>query len=74
MGRAPCGASALRASRTCGARSAYLFRTGKGLWVPYAMVYELAKFAGIIAGRQHERLPGTVVRALSHNTRGVAEK
>jgi rhamnosyltransferase len=52
----------------------YLLRTGKALWVPYAMVYELAKFAGILAGRHHERLPGPIVRALSHNTRGDIEK
>ena len=36
---------------------AWLGRTGHRRWIPYAAVYELAKFAGVQLGAHHERLP-----------------
>ena len=35
----------------------YLVRTGNARFVPYACVYELAKFAGLHLGASHARLP-----------------
>jgi rhamnosyltransferase len=35
----------------------WLARTGRPHWIPYAAVYELAKFAGLQLGARHERLP-----------------
>jgi glycosyltransferase involved in cell wall biosynthesis len=35
----------------------YLTRTGNARWIPYAAVYELAKFAGLQLGASHARLP-----------------
>jgi rhamnosyltransferase len=36
---------------------AWLWRTGQRRWIPYAGVYELAKFAGLQLGARHRRLP-----------------
>jgi rhamnosyltransferase len=36
---------------------AWLSRTGQRRWIPYAVVYELAKFAGLQLGARHRRLP-----------------
>lgn len=44
----------------------YLVRRGRPLLVPYAAVYEAAKFAGLLAGRQRHRLPAALVRRLSY--------
>jgi rhamnosyltransferase len=35
----------------------WLVRTGNARWIPYACVYEAAKFAGLQLGARHERLP-----------------
>ncbi|HEV2062605.1 MAG TPA: glycosyltransferase [Solirubrobacteraceae bacterium] len=35
----------------------YLVRTGNARWIPYAAIYELAKFAGLQLGGSHARLP-----------------
>ena len=44
---------------------AWLVRTGQARWLPYAAVYELAKFAGLQLGARHRRLPRGVKRLLS---------
>ena len=44
---------------------AWLWRTGRRRWLPYAAVYESAKFAGLQLGLRHERLPPSVKRRLS---------
>lgn len=36
---------------------AWLWRTGQARWLPYVVVYELAKFAGLALGTRHRRLP-----------------
>jgi rhamnosyltransferase len=35
----------------------WLVQTGQRRWIPYAVVYELAKFLGLQAGARHQRLP-----------------
>lgn len=35
----------------------WLVRNGHARWIPYACLYELAKFAGLQLGMRHERLP-----------------
>lgn len=35
----------------------WLFETGNGLWIPYAVCYESAKFLGLHFGRRHRALP-----------------
>jgi rhamnosyltransferase len=44
---------------------AWLVRSHNARWIPYACVYELAKFAGLQLGRRHRRLPVGVKRRLS---------
>jgi rhamnosyltransferase len=44
---------------------AWLGRTGRRRWIPYAAVYELAKFAGVQLGARHRRLPLWAKRRLS---------
>lgn len=44
---------------------AWLARTGRRRWIPYAAVYELAKFLGVQLGARHERLPLWAKRKLS---------
>jgi glycosyltransferase involved in cell wall biosynthesis len=36
---------------------AWLVRTGRRRWIPYAAMYELGKFAGVQLGARHRRLP-----------------
>ena len=36
---------------------AWLVRTGRRRWIPYAAVYELGKLAGVQLGARHRRLP-----------------
>ncbi len=43
----------------------WLWRTGRRRWLPYASVYELAKFAGLQLGVRHRRLPLWLKRRLS---------
>ena len=44
---------------------AWLWGSGRRRWIPYTVVYELAKFAGLQLGLRHERLPRSVRRRLS---------
>ena len=44
---------------------AWLWRTGRRRWIPYAAVYELVKFAGLQLGMRHGRLPLAVKRRFS---------
>jgi len=44
---------------------AWLWRTGRRRWLPYAAVYESAKFAGLQLGLRHKRIPVPVKRRLS---------
>jgi len=44
---------------------AWLIRTGRGRWIPYAVLYESAKLIGLLAGARHERIPVAVKRKLS---------
>ena len=46
--------SALRYGRE---EVAWLWRRGERRWIPYAVAYELAKFAGLQVGARHRRLP-----------------
>ncbi len=43
----------------------WLWESGQRRWIPYAAVYELAKFAGMQLGRRHTRLPRGLSRRLS---------
>ncbi len=43
----------------------WLWRTGQRRWLPYAAVYESAKFAGLQLGLRHRRIPLPVKRRLS---------
>ncbi len=43
----------------------WLVRIGKPYWIPYAAVYEAAKFAGLQLGRRHRHLPLSLKRRLS---------
>ena len=36
---------------------AWLWRTGQRRWIPYAVLYEFAKFSGLQLGMRHHRLP-----------------
>jgi rhamnosyltransferase len=47
----------------------WLVRTNQRRWIPYAAVYELAKFTGLLLGTRHRTLPRSVRRRLS-NTPG----
>ena len=58
------------ALRRAGARYAlgevaWLWRTGRRRWLPYAALYESAKYAGLQLGLRHERIPRTVKKRLS---------
>jgi rhamnosyltransferase len=58
------------ALRKAGARYArgeleWLWTTGQRRWIPYAVVYEAAKFAGLQLGRRHRLLPTAVKARLS---------
>ena len=43
----------------------WLWGTGQRRWIPYAVVYELAKFTGMQLGRRHRRLPRSLKRRFS---------
>ena len=43
---------------------AWLWRTGHRRWLPYAAVYESAKFAGLQLGLRHQRIPLPLKRRL----------
>jgi rhamnosyltransferase len=63
------GAESRAALRRAGGRYAreelaWLWRTGRRRWIPYTVVYELGKFAGLQLGLRHERLPRGLVRRL----------
>lgn len=64
------GGSGAGALRRAGARYArgelqWLWETGQRRWIPYAAVYELAKFTGMQLGRRHRRLPRGLARRFS---------
>jgi glycosyltransferase involved in cell wall biosynthesis len=44
---------------------AWLWSSGNRRWIPYTIVYELGKFAGLQLGLHHRRLPRAVTRRLS---------
>lgn len=67
---APGGRVSARALRRAGIRYAqgemeWLWDTGQRRWIPYAAVYELAKFTGLQLGRRHRLLPHSLKRRLS---------
>ena len=43
----------------------WLWRTGQRRWIPYAVLYESTKMAGLVAGANHERIPLALKRRLS---------
>jgi rhamnosyltransferase len=43
----------------------WLTRTGQRRWIPYAAIYEGAKFLGLVLGANHDRLPLSAKRRLS---------
>lgn len=43
----------------------WLLRTGQVRWIPYTVLYELAKGAGLLLGSQHRRLPLWMKRRMS---------
>ena len=43
----------------------WLWTTGQRRWIPYAAVYELAKFAGLQLGRRHRLLPTALKSRIS---------
>ena len=57
--------SGKQAPATRKARSTWLWRPEQRRWIPYAAVYELAKFAGLQLGRRHRVLPAALKRRLS---------
>lgn len=64
------GAESRKALRRAGSRYAraelaWLWHTGRAGWIPYTVVYELAKFAGLQLGLRHGRLPRRLRRRLS---------
>lgn len=64
---APTSRAALRqaGARYALGEIAWLWRTGRRRWLPYAAVYESAKFAGLQLGLRHNRIPLPVKRRLS---------
>ena len=44
---------------------AWLWRTDQRRWIPYAVLYELAKFAGLQLGSHHRRIPLALKRRCS---------
>ena len=44
---------------------AWLWQSGQRRWLPYAAVYELAKFGGLQLGRRHRQLPTWLKRRFS---------
>ncbi len=60
-------ARVLRAAAVDYARGelAWLWRTGRRRWIPYAVVYESTKMTGLLFGANHRRLPLPVKRRMS---------
>ena len=63
------GETSRAALRRAGGRYAreeleWLWRTGRRRWIPYTVVYELGKFAGLQLGLRHHRLPRSLVRRI----------
>jgi len=63
------GDASRAALRRAGARYAqeelaWLWASGRRRWIPYTIVYELGKFAGLQLGLRHHRLPRSLVRRL----------
>jgi rhamnosyltransferase len=54
-----------KAARYARGELAWLWRSGNARWIPYAMVYETAKWLGITLGTHHRRLPDSLKRKLS---------
>jgi GT2 family glycosyltransferase len=63
----PASGAALRSEALRYAREelAWLARTGRRRWIPYAAIYELGKFAGVQLGARHRRLPLWLKRRFS---------
>ncbi len=59
------GALRANAFRYAKGELAWLARSGNALWIPYACVYELAKFAGLTVGKNHRRVPVALKRRFS---------
>ena len=57
----------LRAAAIAYARGelSWLWRSGQRRWIPYAVVYESTKMAGLVLGANHRRLPLALKRRLS---------
>jgi rhamnosyltransferase len=55
----------IRAARYARGELAWLARTGQRRWIPYAALYESMKFAGLVLGTNHRRLPLRLKRRLS---------
>jgi glycosyltransferase involved in cell wall biosynthesis len=53
------------ALRYAGGEVSWLWGTGQRRWIPYAAVYEIAKFTGLQLGRHHRRLPRALVSRLT---------
>jgi rhamnosyltransferase len=44
---------------------AWLWKSGRKGWIPYAIVYELSKYAGLALGKRHRQLPRRLKTFLS---------
>ena len=54
------------AGRYAGGEVAWLWNTGQRRWIPYATLYESAKYLGLQLGVRHRRLPTALKRRLSN--------
>jgi rhamnosyltransferase len=64
------GSQSAEALRKAGVRYAkgevvWLWSTGQRRWIPYAALYELAKFLGLQLGRRHRLIPAAVKSRIS---------
>jgi rhamnosyltransferase len=64
-GRGGSGALRRAGARYARGEAEWLWETGQRRWIPYAAVYELAKFTGLQLGRRHRRLPRFLKRRFS---------
>jgi rhamnosyltransferase len=64
-GSGSAGALRSNARRYATGELRWLVRSGNARWIPYACVYEAAKFAGLQLGRHHRRLPARLRPRLS---------
>jgi glycosyltransferase involved in cell wall biosynthesis len=53
------------AARYAQGEVSWLWSTGQRRWIPYAALYELAKFTGLQLGRRHRLLPASLKTRLS---------